>query len=1557
MINSVTDNPKLVGTGSLQKVLSGSKSAPRKRYSALGEERTERLGPKWNRKKNVSIPEQKPRHGAEFPLHKTIQKLEAVPPQSNSQKMTIYDYLDMGQVAQGLPDWNRLQQHFLGMNVPPPVSPGNVLSGSSTFRSQFSHATFGAKIEMTDEAARNEGAGRRGDGEPHAAMTLTDSSYEIAAVPKVVNGEERLEDKGTNAFSDSAPGSRTGVHSSEVDSRARAHSHTLPMLSSRPISPSSVNDGISAASACEDMGLDCALGIASRWERKQRILAENWNVIQKWEKEARERGNLMGISYVGRKVQRIQPSKQVRLPGVDEPEPVVAPPSLESLGLERVDTTAEYANLSRWQMGSTDATNKLLHFRLVQSIIVRESLILQLDKLVQSIECHYYEYGLLRIQSHDLGFPMNSEQLVVKKAKAVEYQVELRVALANYRTATMTVFEDLIKWRNDCRRDVLMKDANVVMMWHGQNYMLKMTHDIAFLYRYSVVRLWLEFEPNMFMIPPSQLAASNAQVRNAIANSSSSQVPLSLLQEPGQGQAKLHAAWSFDQNETGSVCSDVTGENNINDSFFGLPGHLPPLGRTPQIEEKDRDLLSVISDQSAVNYRSYYESKLRLFDDWNAQHKAFLANKRQELLKSRRLEEKEERDQENKRDLIEQEFKHQRIMRHQDRNKLEEKEKREKNLEVLRIQALREAAGESQEKIKEAKSKEEIELDEIEAAVKRERDREERACVQHENDQKALREAAWKEEKAEKARLASESEQNRLDTGIQKILTDSADCIEASIPLNDGEKEWQLLRNICLASWKCTNIQSNTILPDGRVDYSTYNDAKRSMIWEQGPLAAPNFWCNYEISPLVVETASGFKELWPRGSSIVPPLPEKLFRACSTFRRFLELEKRKLSKLQDDKIAGRELRNKISAAPTMVYFDSEGISANQDQDQDQDYDRDEIYATNRFGSKGVSTTGSRVRSGSSVGLAVRMDDEDTGATESIKARLRKRQETDVNLVDGTLRIYKEIAHLDPKRTGVQPHNASLRARLLRNDDKKSFHLLKFNSATITSVVPDLLASSVVRTESSIVSTSQDFAAKNTDMGGGVGAGQGRDVFSMTRTLEEYSEGLNFNQSSAQKLHVPQVRDGTTYIDESTDPMYNRRSEDSVYYEKPGPHPTGLESVRTKSMELSERSVRSERTLLGRDREGVPIIRPEQQHRRPPDYSRPYWQHKLASRIQALIRGMMCRAYLKRARQKVALMKAVLRIQSQFRRCLGVRLYQEKKADFQIEIEKVRKIIVKRHNAALSITKFLRWCGAYNIGMVVVNPMVAYANAAAKSRAKAKAARMRRAHEYSQNANQMTTDGTSMTVRYSRGSSRGSSRGGGSRGGQRSPTPGGECQGNGPDGPGATSPAAGQASSNEQRISSHGQVVPGEFDGNHETPVQTTKQFALSSTQGHDKGKLNNIFKVIPRSGSRLIPLTVKPGNVASQPGTSKPRFRPFAVRDREFMHDVHRPEPEKTVKHPNDCYRPPPALLTNKQREAISKEIAAKEAIEAEVGVEIINKRKLEDMRMQVRNAMLHGSK
>ena len=79
-------------------------------------------------------------------------------------------------------------------------------------------------------------------------------------------------------------------------------------------------------------------------------------------------------------------------------------------------------------------------------------MIVKIIELCEEIEKIYYEYVVLKLQATALDIPMNSEQLVAKKTKVLLTHKKLRVAIACYRTYTLTIAENISTMRSLCRK-------------------------------------------------------------------------------------------------------------------------------------------------------------------------------------------------------------------------------------------------------------------------------------------------------------------------------------------------------------------------------------------------------------------------------------------------------------------------------------------------------------------------------------------------------------------------------------------------------------------------------------------------------------------------------------------------------------------------------------------------------------------------------------------------------------------------------------------------------------------------------------------------------------------------------------------------------------------------------------------------------------------------------------------------------------------------------------------------------------------------------------------------
>ena len=84
----------------------------------------------------------------------------------------------------------------------------------------------------------------------------------------------------------------------------------------------------------------------------------------------------------------------------------------------------------------------------------------------------------------------------------------------------------------------------------------------------------------------------------------------------------------------------------------------------------------------------------------------------------------------------------------------------------------------------------------------------------------------------------------------------------------EEEREWVIVRNVCAKAWHFDE------------------DTKR---WKAGSDVAPEFWGNYEYSPIIAEASLGLFELVPK-APIVPDVPLPVLDKCLKAKRFIEEE-------------------------------------------------------------------------------------------------------------------------------------------------------------------------------------------------------------------------------------------------------------------------------------------------------------------------------------------------------------------------------------------------------------------------------------------------------------------------------------------------------------------------------------------------------------------------------------------------------------------------------------------------------------------------------------------
>lgn len=158
-------------------------------------------------------------------------------------------------------------------------------------------------------------------------------------------------------------------------------------------------------------------------------------------------------------------------------------------------------NLSKWNIDSSSVKVKTVNFKIIHTILFRESAILRLKEVMQLLDKCYWKYCVNRIREYSLYETINSENLVSRRNQIFALQNEVSVGIAHIRSLTMTITELVQKLRNYIATDLQMS-VTISIFWKDANYILKMIQDCDFLFDYPSCRYWVGFVPNCLMIPP-----------------------------------------------------------------------------------------------------------------------------------------------------------------------------------------------------------------------------------------------------------------------------------------------------------------------------------------------------------------------------------------------------------------------------------------------------------------------------------------------------------------------------------------------------------------------------------------------------------------------------------------------------------------------------------------------------------------------------------------------------------------------------------------------------------------------------------------------------------------------------------------------------------------------------------------------------------------------------------------------------------------------------------------------------------------------------------------------
>lgn len=161
------------------------------------------------------------------------------------------------------------------------------------------------------------------------------------------------------------------------------------------------------------------------------------------------------------------------------------------------------------------------YIRVAQSVILRESLLIQMHRLCRSFDQSYWEYATLKIldsipqlaSAKDKTTvdiykyvlkPISSlpSELVAYIKRIKEIQKEISVIIAHYRALCINVTDYIESWRK-CSFEGLICDETISIYWEEFNYLVKILNDYGILNKCEALRIYLGFDMNPFMLPYS----------------------------------------------------------------------------------------------------------------------------------------------------------------------------------------------------------------------------------------------------------------------------------------------------------------------------------------------------------------------------------------------------------------------------------------------------------------------------------------------------------------------------------------------------------------------------------------------------------------------------------------------------------------------------------------------------------------------------------------------------------------------------------------------------------------------------------------------------------------------------------------------------------------------------------------------------------------------------------------------------------------------------------------------------------------------------------------------
>jgi hypothetical protein len=184
--------------------------------------------------------------------------------------------------------------------------------------------------------------------------------------------------------------------------------------------------------------------------------------------------------------------------------------------------SVKYVTMPSISYHSDSSLSLEYYLRAVQSMLMRESLIIRISQLLEDIEESYWTYTTLKIietnqrnkklasesTTKDLSELVTNGSADAEIASAIQsryqrllsLQKEVAVAIAHFRGLTINVVDSIVVWRKALSTDFISSDLPSIY-WNDKNYLLKILFDYRLFEESDVTSSWLAFNFNAFMLP------------------------------------------------------------------------------------------------------------------------------------------------------------------------------------------------------------------------------------------------------------------------------------------------------------------------------------------------------------------------------------------------------------------------------------------------------------------------------------------------------------------------------------------------------------------------------------------------------------------------------------------------------------------------------------------------------------------------------------------------------------------------------------------------------------------------------------------------------------------------------------------------------------------------------------------------------------------------------------------------------------------------------------------------------------------------------------------------